>query len=210
MLSCLLILLHLCDELNDTTSLLDLPLRILAEVTGADDDRDLRDTALAENLGVAEREEVEDRRGVLASLTGEVLLALLSGDEGPELLPISVQNFPFNGNARQSTYLVEVHNGLPELVLKLVEVSHTDLSEVTRVVLVHVGAVVVLTTGETTTTGVLPVLSDTTVTGGDVSAAVELCQYSCTSSEDEWCRCWNKARSRVAMCFRCECAFSMD
>lgn len=71
-------------------------------------------------------------------------------------------------------YLVEVDNGLPELVLELVEVSHTDLSEVTRVVLVEVGTVVVLTTGHTTTTGVLSVLADTTVTGRDVAAAVEI------------------------------------
>ena len=69
-------------------------------------------------------------------------------------------------------YLVEVDNGLPELVLELVEVSHTDLSEVTRVVLVEVCTVVVLTTGHTTTTGVLSVLANTTVTGRDVAAAV--------------------------------------
>lgn len=42
----------------------------------------------------------------------------------------------------------------------------------TRVVLVHVGSVVVLTTGETTTTWVLAVLADTTVTGGDVSSVL--------------------------------------
>ena len=35
------------------------------------------------------------------------------------------------------------------------EAAHTDLTEVTRVVLVDVGSVVVLTTGHTTTTGVL-------------------------------------------------------
>ena len=52
------------------------------------------------------------------------------------------------------------------------EVAHTDFTEVTRVVLVHVRAVVVLTTGETTTTGMLPVLAYTTVTGRDVAAAV--------------------------------------
>ena len=51
------------------------------------------------------------------------------------------------------------------------EVPHTDLTEVTGVVLVEVSAVVVLTTGHTTTTGVLAVLSDTTVTGGHMTAA---------------------------------------
>jgi hypothetical protein len=47
-----------------------------------------------------------------------------------------------------------------------------DLSEVTRMVLVNVGPVVVLTTGHTTTTGMLPVLSYTSVTGGDVTAVL--------------------------------------
>lgn len=39
-------------------------------------------------------------------------------------------------------------------------------------VLVDVGPVVVLTTGHTTTTGMLPVLSDTSVTGGNVTAVL--------------------------------------
>ena len=52
------------------------------------------------------------------------------------------------------------------------EVSHTDLTEVTRMVLVDVGTVVVLTTGHTATTWMLAVLSYTTVTGGHMAAAV--------------------------------------
>ena len=44
--------------------------------------------------------------------------------------------------------------------------------QVTGMVLVHVGSVVVLTTGETTTTGMLAVLTDTTVTGRDVTAVL--------------------------------------
>jgi hypothetical protein len=70
------------------------------------------------------------------------------------------------------TYLVNVDSGLPELLVGLVEVPHTNLTEVTRVELVNVGTVVVLTTGHTTTTGGLAVLADTTVTGRDVAAAV--------------------------------------
>jgi hypothetical protein len=69
------------------------------------------------------------------------------------------------------TYLVEVDYGLPELLRGLVVVPHTDLTEVTGMVLVEIGTVVVLTTGHTTTTGVLTVLSDTTVTGGHMTAA---------------------------------------
>lgn len=41
------------------------------------------------------------------------------------------------------------------MVPEKVEATHTDLTEVTRMVLVEVGPVVVLTTGHTTTTGVL-------------------------------------------------------
>lgn len=53
------------------------------------------------------------------------------------------------------------------------EVPHTHFTEVTGMVLVEVGAVVVLTTGHTPTTGMLAVLSDTTVTGRDMTAAEE-------------------------------------
>lgn len=54
----------------------------------------------------------------------------------------------------------------------LLTVPHTNLSEVTGMVLVDVGPVVVLTTSHTTTTGMLPVLSDTSVTGGNVTAVL--------------------------------------
>lgn len=89
---------RLCDELDNTASLLDLLLGLGRDVAGADDDRDGGETALAEDLGVAERKEVEDRR--LVRLLGEVGVALLGGDERPEL--------------------VEVDDGLPELLLGLV------------------------------------------------------------------------------------------
>jgi hypothetical protein len=166
--------LQLSDKLDNTTGLLDLALSLSRDVAGADDDGDLGETTLAENLGVTEREEVEDGGGVGVTLAGEVLLALLGGDERPELL--------------------EVDDGSPELVLELVEVAHTNLTavegvsndkektifrigwtryvQVTGMVLVHVGSVVVLTTGKTTTSGMLAVLADTTVTGRDVTAVL--------------------------------------
>ena len=80
-------------------------------------------------------------------------------------------------------YLLEVDDGLPEVVLLLVEVSHTHFTEVTGMVLVHVRAVVVLTTGKTTTTRMLPGLANTTVTGRDVAATEEE-ELACRS-----CRC---------------------
>lgn len=132
------------------------------------------------------------------------------------------------------THLVEVDGGSVVVVLEEMVVTHTDLTEVTRVVLKHsksaplsnhcrpnrtpslphrnshspfpinllrilipladpispllnpihipdncnptnlveVGPVVVLTTSQTTTTGVLPVLADTTVTGRDVTSVL--------------------------------------
>lgn len=75
---------RLCDELNNTTGLGNLLLGELGEPAGADDDWDLWKTALAENLGVAEWEEVDDWEGVLV-LVLEVLITLLSWDEGPQL-----------------------------------------------------------------------------------------------------------------------------
>jgi len=70
------------------------------------------------------------------------------------------------------TDLIEVDDRLPEPIVHLVEVPHTHFTEVTGMVLVHVCTVVVLATGKTTTTWMLPVLADTTVTGRDVAATV--------------------------------------
>ena len=75
---------RLCDELNDTTGLLDLLLSITAEVAGAHNEGNLGETALAENLGVAEGEEVDDGGGV-GLLAAQVGVTLLGGDEGPKL-----------------------------------------------------------------------------------------------------------------------------
>jgi len=55
-------------------------------------------------------------------------------------------------------------------VAQEVELSHTNLTEVSRMVLVHKNAVVVLATGVTASTRMLAVLADTAVTGGDVTA----------------------------------------
>ena len=77
-------LLRLCNQLHDTARLLDLALSIFAEVPSFDDDREFWKTAFAEDLAVAEREEVEDRCGVLRTAC-EMLLALFLGDERPEL-----------------------------------------------------------------------------------------------------------------------------
>ena len=81
-----MLLVCLSDKLHNTTSLLDLALGVFAEVACADDERHtFGETALAEDLAVAEREEVEDGCGVGFGALREVLLALLERDERPEL-----------------------------------------------------------------------------------------------------------------------------
>jgi hypothetical protein len=71
-------------QLNDTAGLDDLLLGELADPPGPDDDGDVGEAALAEDLGVAEGEEVEDGGGILLG-AGDVGIAGLSGDEAPEL-----------------------------------------------------------------------------------------------------------------------------
>lgn len=53
------------------------------------------------------------------------------------------------------------------------EIPHADLSKVTRVVFIEIRSMVVLTTRHTASTGVLSMFADTTMTGGDVAAAMQ-------------------------------------
>lgn len=52
---------RLCDELDNTARFLDLSLGVFAEISRADDERDLWEATLAEDLAVTERNEVENR-----------------------------------------------------------------------------------------------------------------------------------------------------
>ncbi|CAN1137401.1 hypothetical protein LINPERPRIM_LOCUS22847, partial [Linum perenne] len=65
--------------------------------------------------------------------------------------------------------LVDVHDRAEEPVLQLVEVPHTDLTEVPWMVLVEEDPVVVHTSGVTSSSGMLAVLADTSVPGADVA-----------------------------------------
>jgi hypothetical protein len=69
-------------------------------------------------------------------------------------------------------YLIEIDNRLPEVVSLLVEVPHSNLSKVTRMVPVQVRPVMMLSTSKTSSTGMLPVLPYTTVSCGDMTATV--------------------------------------
>lgn len=73
------------NKLNDTTGLLDLALSLAGDVAGLDDEGNLGETALSEELGVSESEEVEDESTVGLGVLTDVLVAGLLGNEGPEL-----------------------------------------------------------------------------------------------------------------------------
>jgi hypothetical protein len=118
-----------------TTSSLDLLLSTTRDELGADNDGLLGQATLGKNL-------VE---------------TVLKGIDDSDLLGVLVLVADFLTN--QGPDLVKVDNGTVELVVGLVEVSHTDLTEVTRMVLVHVDTVMMLTTSKTTTTRMLSVLA---------------------------------------------------
>lgn len=127
---------YLGDGDANTTSLDNLLLSELGEETSLDDSGLLEDT-ITENLEETSLETVND------------------GD-----LAISTSLSLFTNSLREeSGQSIDVDGGAVILVLGLVEVTHTELTEVTRVVLIHHGSVVVLTTGITTTTSVLTVLT---------------------------------------------------
>ena len=81
--------------------------------------------SLSKDFGESESQKINDWDDI-SPLVGEMLLAALGWHKRPEL--------------------VEVDNWLPEVVLLLVEVPHTDLTEVTRMVFVQIGPVVMLST----------------------------------------------------------------
>jgi len=53
-----------------------------------------------------------------------------------------------------------------------VEISHANLPEVTRMVFVEIGSVMMLSTGHTTSTRMLSVFANTTMTCGDMATTV--------------------------------------
>ncbi len=139
---------RLLSQLADTTSLVDLLLSKLSEETSSNNNGLLGKVTLTENLENTGLGAIDDWSlvGVLIGLSGFLR------DEGPDLL--------------------DVDSGAMISVSSKMEVAHTNLSEVTWMVLVEVNSVMVLTTGLTTTTRMLAVLSNTTVTHTHVSSKV--------------------------------------
>ena len=126
----------LSNQLDSTADSLDLLLSSAGDIASLDNDGLLGETTLGKDLAVTSAEGVNDGNDL--SVLGSVLAGLL-GDEGPES--------------------VQVDDGAVLAVAGQVEAAHTDLTEVTGMVLVHVDTVMVLTTSKTTSSGMLAVLA---------------------------------------------------
>merc|ERR1719288_25620 len=136
---------------KDTSSSnrLDLLLSLAGEETGLHDDWLLGESSLSKNLEIPCSGAVNNR--CLGSLTS-VLHPGLFRDKGPQFINIDAG-------------LVEVG-----VVGVDVEIPHTNLSKVSGMVFVKVDSVVMLATSVSTTSRMLPVLSNSSVTVGHVSS----------------------------------------
>ena len=137
--------------MHSSSDFLNLLLSQLGNELSSDNNRLLWKVTLTQNLEVSKLSDVNDRS------LGRVLGSRKS-----------------RGFTQQGPQLVQVDNRHVVVVLLLMEVTHTDLSEVTRVILVEHDSVVMLSTSVTATTRVLSVLTDTTVTGTHVSALMSI------------------------------------
>ena len=137
----------LAGEQAGTSSFLDLLLCKLGEVLGLDNNRNL-DLSISKKLEVTLGDKINNESLARGGTLGCLVYAL-SGD---------------------IEELVNVQRWGEISVLQLVELAHTDFTEVTRVIFIEEGTVMVLPTGITTTTGMLSVLADTAMTHLDVAA----------------------------------------
>jgi hypothetical protein len=75
----------LCDQLDNTTSLLDLSFCLFAEVPRLNHYGNLGKPALAEDFGIAERKKIEDWCGIGRFLLDQILIASFGRNERPQL-----------------------------------------------------------------------------------------------------------------------------
>ncbi|GMS98588.1 hypothetical protein PENTCL1PPCAC_20763, partial [Pristionchus entomophagus] len=136
----------LCNQETSSSGRLDLLFSQMAEELGLDDNGLLGKESLAENLQISIGDAVDN-----GSLVGDLLVlrAVVIRDERPDL--------------------VDVDRGAMLAISTEMVVPHTNLQNISRMVLVEVDSVVVLTSSITATSGVLAVLTHTTMTVGNVS-----------------------------------------
>merc|ERR1712170_40126 len=151
---------NLSNELAHSTCSLDLSLSFLAEKLSPNNDGGGGACSLAKNLEVTSLSHVNNGGG-----SGVSGLLLLLRQKRPQAINVD-------------------HRAVVGVLL-IAKMTHTYLTEVTRMVFVKQNTVVVLTSSVTATTGVLPVLSNATVAGADVSALLPVlpkagCHFSST------------------------------
>jgi hypothetical protein len=139
---------ELCSQQARAAGRLDLLFSLLAEELGLDRDGLLGELALAQHLKETELCHVEKGDSAVSLL--RVFLALLKANHAPQL--------------------IDVDRRFVVGVLLVVEVPHTDLSEITRMVLIESNPVHMLATSVTTTALVLAMLADTTITAMNATA----------------------------------------
>merc|ERR1719427_249636 len=126
---------------------LDLLFGTAGEESCFHDDWLVGESSLAQNLEVSSFDSIDDWGDVLSSFVG---LSGLFADQRPQF--------------------VQVDCGACMRVLLVVEVTHTNLTKVTGMEFVEVDSVMMLTTSITTTTRVLTVFANTSMTVADVSS----------------------------------------
>jgi hypothetical protein len=89
-------------------------------------------------------------------LLNVVIYLLESIDDGNLFSVLVLFTNTFTG---KSPDLVKVDNGTPVDIVLQMELTHTDLTKVTRMVFIHIDTVMMLTTSKTTTTRMLSVLT---------------------------------------------------
>jgi len=130
-----------------TSSSLDLLLSEPGEELGLDNHGN-SDLSISENLEVSLGDKVNHRSLARGGALSGLVYALSSNIEE----------------------LVNVDGGSEGSVLQFMELTHTDLTEVTRVILVEEDSVMMLSSSVTTSTRMLTMLSNTTVSHGHVTA----------------------------------------
>ena len=133
---------RLGNQFNFSTGANNLLFSLFADETSLDDKWDLWNTALSQYLRESMCQSVNDRNrtfGVLGSLQASLV-------------------------RHQSPDFVDIDDRGMVRIASQVEMTHTDFTKVTWMVHVHVDSMMMLTTSQTTTTWMLPVLAYTTVT----------------------------------------------
>merc|ERR1712212_482591 len=136
------------DDHTSTTSFFDLLFSRSSEVPCFHDHWLFRKKTFTKNFVVTSLNTIDNRSRTFRLL--RIVSACLFADQGPEF--------------------IKVHSWTVIFVHRLMVVEHTDFSEVTGMVFVEQGTVMMLTTGLTTSTGMFTMFTNTTMASTFVSS----------------------------------------